>query len=105
MGLLKIPSSSFFFFFFKEAKSGGSGGREKKIGGGGRSCRWGKMVDQESLPPAPHLEMVVARIWECLLGQGVENRRSKGRDLKASYLEARRVAFFQKQLWLPQLSG
>lgn len=39
------------------------------------------------------LEIFVARIGECLLGRGIENRRSEGRDLKISSLEAKGVAF------------
>lgn len=71
------------------------------------------MVGQKSLPPAPpspplplHLEMVVARIWEYLLGQGVENRKSKGRDLKRSHIwRLEEWHFFPKQLLLSLLSG
>ena len=61
----------------------------------------GKMVDQESFVSL-HLEMFVSRIWECLLGRGVDNK-TEGRDLTISSLEAKGMAFFKKQLVLSQL--
>lgn len=55
----------------------------------------GETVDQESFAPL-HLEIFVSRIWECLLGRGVENKKSEGRDLKISSLEAKGVALKKK---------